>query len=225
MLSLLLRREHDREVAGALADPRRAAHRARAEALERRALVGVGRLRRPRSSPTSSWLCSALAIADSSSLLQSRATARGVNARIARASGTDLPRMWSQTRRALRADERTYLAWARTTTRRRRLGRAALARRPASPRPWLPSEQAHRSARPRPWRPSTPRRPSLAELWLSLSWRAWAWPRRPRHPRRPSSPPSSASRQPSASRPPSASRRPWVWRRRAWASPRPRPSR
>src|SRR6185312_14749127 len=45
------------------------------------------------SSPISSWLCSALAIADSSSLLQSRATARGVCARIARASCTDLPRM------------------------------------------------------------------------------------------------------------------------------------
>src|SRR4051794_35629770 len=68
-----------------------------------------------RSSPTSSWLCSALATADSSSLLQSRATARGVKARIARASSTDLPRMWSQTRRALRAEVRTYLAWARTT--------------------------------------------------------------------------------------------------------------
>src|SRR5947209_14226216 len=68
-----------------------------------------------RSSPTSSWLFSALAIADSSSLLQSRATARGVWARIARASITVLPRMWSQTSRALRAEERTYFAWARTT--------------------------------------------------------------------------------------------------------------
>src|SRR5437588_11389481 len=54
-------------------------------------------------------------MADSSSLLQSRAAARGAKSRIARASSTDLPRMWSQTRRALRADERTYLAWARTT--------------------------------------------------------------------------------------------------------------
>src|SRR6185503_6199590 len=70
-----------------------------------------------RSSPMSSWLCSALAIADSSSLLQSRATARGVCARIARASCTDLPRMWSHTRRALRAEVRTYLACARTRTR------------------------------------------------------------------------------------------------------------
>src|SRR6185369_8901124 len=56
------------------------------------------------------------ATADSSTLLQSRATARGVNARIARASSTDLPRMWSQTRRALRAELLTYLACARTRT-------------------------------------------------------------------------------------------------------------
>src|SRR5213595_8374 len=68
-----------------------------------------------RSSPTSSWLFSALATAESSSLLQSRAIARGVRARIARASSTDLPRMWSHTSRALRAEDRTYLAWARTT--------------------------------------------------------------------------------------------------------------
>src|SRR5579875_2550547 len=68
-----------------------------------------------RSSPTSSWLCSALATADSSSLLQSRAIALGVTARIARASSTDLPRMWSHTSRALRALERTYFACARTT--------------------------------------------------------------------------------------------------------------
>src|SRR5215208_1966282 len=44
MLSLLLRREQDREVTGALADRRRTAHRARPEALERRTLVGVRRL-------------------------------------------------------------------------------------------------------------------------------------------------------------------------------------
>src|SRR3954468_18392219 len=70
-----------------------------------------------RSSPTSSWLCSALATADSSSLLQSRATERGVCARIARASCTALPRTWSATRRDLRAEDRTYLAVAPTTTR------------------------------------------------------------------------------------------------------------
>src|SRR5436305_5087351 len=68
-----------------------------------------------RSSPTSSWLFSALATADSSNLLQSRAIARGVRARIARASSTLFPRMWSHTNRALRADERTYFACARTT--------------------------------------------------------------------------------------------------------------
>src|SRR5262249_24811801 len=44
-----------------------------------------------RSSPTNSWLCSALATADSKSLVQSRATWRGVCARIARASSTDFP--------------------------------------------------------------------------------------------------------------------------------------
>src|SRR5215212_11934078 len=44
MLSLLLRGEQDREVAGALADRRRAAHRARAEALQGRPFVGVRRL-------------------------------------------------------------------------------------------------------------------------------------------------------------------------------------
>src|SRR5436305_8191212 len=55
-----------------------------------------------RSSPTSSWLFSALATADSSSLLQSRATVRGVWERIARASSTVLPRMWSQPSLALR---------------------------------------------------------------------------------------------------------------------------
>ena len=47
--------------------------------------------RTTRSSSSSSWLFSALATADSSNLLQSRATSRGVNARIARASPTDLP--------------------------------------------------------------------------------------------------------------------------------------
>src|SRR3954452_17575269 len=46
-----------------------------------------------RSSPTSSWLCSAFAIADSSSFSHGFAAARGVYARIARASTTSLPRM------------------------------------------------------------------------------------------------------------------------------------
>jgi hypothetical protein len=43
-LFLVLRREQDREVTGALANPRRAAHRARPEPLDRRTLVGVHRL-------------------------------------------------------------------------------------------------------------------------------------------------------------------------------------
>ena len=59
------------------------------------------------SSPTSSWLCSALATADSSSLSHGLAAARGVKARMARASATSLPRMWSHTSRALRAEVRT----------------------------------------------------------------------------------------------------------------------
>src|ERR1700760_3709913 len=41
---LVLWREQDRQVAGSLADPRRATHRARPEALDRRTLVGVHRL-------------------------------------------------------------------------------------------------------------------------------------------------------------------------------------
>src|SRR6476646_6128551 len=44
----------------------------------------------------------------------SRAAARGVNASTARASGTLRPRTCSATTRALRADVRTHLAWART---------------------------------------------------------------------------------------------------------------
>ena len=59
------------------------------------------------SSPTSSWLCSALAIADSRSFSHGLAAPRGVKDRIARACSTSLPRMWSQTRRALRAEVRT----------------------------------------------------------------------------------------------------------------------
>src|SRR3954469_2445016 len=81
------------------------------------------------SSPTSSWLFSALEIADSSSLLQAFAAPRDVRARIARAWGTSLPRMWSQTSRALRAEVRTYLAWARTST-----PGSAAGRRPLRPR-------------------------------------------------------------------------------------------
>src|SRR5579875_574477 len=42
--ALVLRREQNRQVAGPLPDPRGATHRARAEALDRRTLVGVRRL-------------------------------------------------------------------------------------------------------------------------------------------------------------------------------------
>ena len=45
------------------------------------------------SSPTSSWLCSALAIADSRSFSHGLAAPRGVKDRIARACSTSLPRM------------------------------------------------------------------------------------------------------------------------------------
>ena len=83
------RGQRDRQVAGALADRRRASHRARPEALDRRPFVGVC-LPDDRSSSSSSWLFSAFATADSSSLLQSRATSRGVKARIARASWNGL---------------------------------------------------------------------------------------------------------------------------------------
>src|SRR6185295_5865250 len=47
------------------------------------------------------WLCSALAMAERSTFSISRAAAFGVYCRVARASPTDLPRMWSRTRRAL----------------------------------------------------------------------------------------------------------------------------
>src|SRR6185503_17852183 len=114
-----------------------------------------------RSSPISSWLCSALAIADSSTLLQSRATARGVCARIARASCTDLPRMWSHTRRALRAEVRTYLAWARTST--VSPSRRAGARRAGA------ASVAGSSAAPRPRRPRRPRRRPVAGAAVSAS--------------------------------------------------------
>ena len=69
-----------------------------------------------RSSPLRSWLFSALATADSSSLRQSSATERGEKARIARASSTLLPLMWSVMSRALRGELRTNFAVARTVT-------------------------------------------------------------------------------------------------------------
>ena len=114
MSLVLLGRERDREVRGALADRRRATHRARAEALERRPLVGRDAA---ISQLVADQLVVVLGVGDRrlQQLAPVAGDPRGAKARIARASSTDLPRMWSQTRRALRADVRTYLAWARTT--------------------------------------------------------------------------------------------------------------
>src|SRR5581483_11945131 len=57
---------------------------------------------------------SAFAIALRSTFSTSRATARGENARMVRASGTVRPRSWSTTSRALRAETCTYFATACT---------------------------------------------------------------------------------------------------------------
>src|SRR5439155_26221437 len=66
------------------------------------------------ASPSSPWFASAFATAEASTFSTSRAAARDVKASTARASGTLRPRMCSATTRALRADVRTHLAWART---------------------------------------------------------------------------------------------------------------
>src|SRR6267142_1646383 len=58
------------------------------------------------------WLCSALATAERSTFSMSRAAARGVNSSVASASPTALPRIWSRTSRALRADTRRKRARA-----------------------------------------------------------------------------------------------------------------
>ena len=84
--SLLLGRERDREVAGALADRRRATHGARAEALERRTLVGGDRV---DAQLVADQLVVVLGVGDGrlEQLLPVLARrARGVCARIARAS-------------------------------------------------------------------------------------------------------------------------------------------
>src|SRR5687767_10488501 len=66
-----------------------------------------------RSSRLRIWkLCSALATAERSTFSMSRAAARGVNSRVARASPTGRLRIWSRTSRALRADTRTKRARA-----------------------------------------------------------------------------------------------------------------
>jgi len=67
-----------------------------------------------RSSAARPWFDSAFDTAERSTSSMSRETARGENVRIAVASATRLPRIFSSTTRALRADERTALAWART---------------------------------------------------------------------------------------------------------------
>ena len=169
------------EVAGALADARRAAHGARAEALERRPLVGGDGVR-SAARRRSARGCARRWRRPTRAACSSRARrARGVSARIARASSTDLPRMWSQTRRALRAEVRTYLACARTSgararrdgargrggaaagasasalarERRRGLGFSSAAGPPRPPPP----------RRPRPRRPR-PRRASVEDVGL-----------------------------------------------------------
>src|SRR2546421_10879488 len=58
------------------------------------------------------WLCSAFATAERSTFSMRRAAARGVYSRVARASPTDLPRIWSRTSRAFRAETRTNRARA-----------------------------------------------------------------------------------------------------------------
>ena len=80
---------------------RRATHRARAEALERRTLVGVHRDDRAGRRRRSSWLCSALATADSQQLAASRAAtcagcgrgSRGLLDRLAADVVADEPRL------------------------------------------------------------------------------------------------------------------------------------
>src|SRR5439155_1595616 len=58
------------------------------------------------------WLCSAFATAERSTFSTRRAAARGVYSSVARASPTDLPRIWSRTSRAFRAETRTNRARA-----------------------------------------------------------------------------------------------------------------
>ena len=165
-----------------LANGRRPPHRAGSEALDRGTLVGVcltGRSGRPRSSL---WLLSAFATADSSSLPPSRATSRGVKARIARASCTDLPLGGARTRCGPCAgrphvpctrpdDPAASLQGCRTAT---PAGRAsARASRPRSRQPGAKARLSPVSPRrPRARRPALPPR--------RLSWRrvcapVWLW--------------------------------------------------
>ena len=128
------------------------------------------------SSPIRSWLFSALATADSSSFCQSSATPRGVCARIARASSTDLPRIWSPTSRALRADVRTY--WPGADDRalaglRSRFGGLGSSAGSASAFLRVASARLLSAPRPRPRlfgrrAPRRPRRPALRHGGLDL---------------------------------------------------------
>src|SRR5882724_7913368 len=66
------------------------------------------------SSTSAPLLCSALAMADSSTLRTSLAPRLGLNSRTLRASPTLLPRIWSATRRAFCEAMRAYLCLAAT---------------------------------------------------------------------------------------------------------------
>ena len=68
-----------------------------------------------RDSSSRPWLLTALAIADSSTRRMSSAAWRVAKRNWTRASATGNPRTCSSTTRALRADVRTHLAWARTS--------------------------------------------------------------------------------------------------------------
>ncbi len=68
-----------------------------------------------RDSSSSPWLLTAFAIAESSTRRMSSAAWRVANRSWTRASATGRPRTCSSTIRALRADVRTHLAWARTS--------------------------------------------------------------------------------------------------------------
>ena len=103
--------EDECHVARPLADPVDATARTGPPALERRPLVRVGGLDDELVAVEAAF-ASAFATAERSTFSISIAAARGVNARIVRASGTVRPRMWSSTIRALRADMRTHFACA-----------------------------------------------------------------------------------------------------------------
>ena len=196
-----------------------------------------------RSSPTSSWLCSAFATADSSSLLQSRATARGV-------MSEDSSRLLDRLSADVVADEprlargRAHVLGLRADDRRRQVG---IALGTAPPRVGAGAVSAGSSVASAPRRRR--RRAGFAGASASGSSSASGSRRSPPRPRRqprgrPPSPPrllrppaSARSRRPPAqpgSRPrpkPVAGVRPSVPPRtpsaglRRWTRPRPAPRR